>query len=70
MYIAVIQDEEVEDEINIESCCRDCTVQAYAWSEKQYQYVFALIKEEKPVPVPAEVTSAREFGIYIKSMKL
>lgn len=77
MYIAILVDGEVENELNVEWCCRDCTLGAYGWDVKQYNFVASFVKAEKPIPLPLEVsddsspnTQVRAFAAYIKSMKL
>jgi hypothetical protein len=70
MFIAIVQANEVENEINIEWCCRDCTMKAYGWNDKQYDFVHALVTNSKPVPVTAEVDKTADFGSFIKNTVL
>ncbi len=70
MYIAILQDGEVENEVFIEWCCRSCATDVYGWSKAQYNFVADIVNENKPVTVPMEVCNGRTFGQYIKAMKL
>lgn len=70
MYIAILQGEEVENEIDILWCCASCVMTKYGWSKDQYAFVKSIIQANKPIPVPPETNSDAEFGKYIKSIKL
>jgi hypothetical protein len=66
MFIAILQDGEVENEVDVDLCCAVCS----KWSVGQFNFVTGLIAQEKPIPVPAEVDNAKAFREYIKTMNL
>jgi len=68
MYIAILQDGEVENEINVDLCCNNCSRTRYNWSTAQFNFVRDFADKEKPFPVPAEVDDLASFAKYILTL--
>ena len=70
MYIAILQDGEVENEVNVDLCCASCAHGTYRWTAAQYDFVNEQSQKEKPIPVPHDVDNIGRFAEYIRYMKL
>lgn len=70
MYISVIQDDEVENEIDIQWHCQGCCKTTYGWSDDQYEFVKKFVEEDKPIPIPFGIDTASKFGMYICSVNV
>lgn len=66
MHVAIIQNDEVENELDIMWHCASCTRTLYGWSQKQYEAIKCLVDEQKPIPVSEEVSNSTHFGKYVK----
>jgi hypothetical protein len=66
MNIAVIQDEEVENEYQIHMCCDICARDHHELNAKQYTWLKAFTDAKKPVPVPSSVSNLDEFIAFIQ----
>lgn len=69
MFVAILQGQDVENELEIVWHCAECSMNYYGWTKEQYQFVEDAIKNNKPIQVPEKVVTSIDFGKYIGSLK-
>lgn len=68
MNIAVIHEDETENEFEVELCCSACAVNNYRWSDNQYNKVCDAAHGKLILTVPNNINTEAGFIEFVRSL--
>lgn len=67
MDISIIQDNEIEDELKVNLCCKTCATNDYGWTEAQFDFIYGKLKKGEAIEVSSSVSTPAKFTEFVKN---
>lgn len=68
MNIAVVYEDDTENEFEIEICCASCAMNSHAWTMAQFDFVCKKMNENQAIKIPSSVISEKEFIQFVRTI--